>query len=41
MARAEAVYARHDFQTLTVSKRLENHPPEGFNRGDSCIHILR
>ena len=38
---AQKVYERHGFETLMVSKRLENHAPEGWNRGDSCIHILR
>lgn len=41
IARAKAVYAKHDFKVLTVSKRIENLPPSGFDRGDSCIHILR
>ena len=41
IARAKAIYARHDFQVLTVSKRIENLPPSGFDRGDSCFHILR
>lgn len=39
--RAKEIYARHKFEILTVSKRLENCPPLGFNRGDCCIHILR
>ena len=26
---------------LTVSKRFENVPPMGWDRGDSCIHILK
>ena len=38
---AQKIYERHGFETLIVSKRLENHAPEGWNRGDSCIHILR
>ena len=41
LERAKAIYTRYDFEYLTVSKRLENSPPEGFNRGDTCIHILR
>ena len=38
---AKAIYAKHGFPVLTVSKRIENQPPSGYNRGDSCIHILR
>lgn len=41
IAKAEAIYAKHNFETLSVSRRIENLPPEGFNRGDSCILILR
>jgi hypothetical protein len=39
--KARQIYGNHGFQTLTVSKRLENEPVEGWNRGDCCIHILR
>lgn len=39
--KASEIYKSHGFDTLEVSKRLENVPPEGWNRGDSCIHILR
>ena len=41
LERAKAIYEKYDFEYLTVSKRIENSPPEGFNRGDTCIHILR
>ncbi|XP_059086503.1 uncharacterized protein LOC131883147 isoform X2 [Tigriopus californicus] len=41
IAHAKAVYAKHNFQVLAVSKRIENLPPSGFDRGDSCFHILR
>jgi len=38
---AKGIYEKHGFETFTVSKRLENIAPEGWNRGDSAIHILR
>ena len=38
---AHQIYLKHGFQTLKVSKRLENVAAEGWNRGDCCIHILR
>ena len=38
---AEEIYRRHGFEWLTVSKRIENVAPEGWDRGDSSIHILR
>lgn len=41
MAKAKEIYARHNFDVLTVSKRFENVPPMGWDRGDSCIHILK
>ena len=41
IAKAKAIYEKHNFPVLTVSKRIENLPPSGYNRGDSCIHILR
>lgn len=41
LSRAKSIYERHQFEYLTVSKRIENSPPEGYNRGDTCIHILR
>ena len=41
MAKAKEIYAKHNFDTLTVSKRIENVPPMGWDRGDSCIHILK
>ena len=39
--KAKEIYAKHDFGILTVSKRFENVPPMGWDRGDSCIHILK
>ena len=41
MAKAKEIYAKHDFDIMTISKRFENKPPEGWNRGDSCIHLLK
>ena len=41
LQKAHLIYEKHGFETMTVSKRLENMAPEGWNRGDSCIHILR
>ena len=41
MNEAEEIYRRHGFEWLTVSKRIENVAPEGWDRGDSSIHILR
>lgn len=41
MAKAKEIYTKHNFEVLTVSKRFENVPPMGWDRGDSCIHILR
>ena len=41
LEKAKQIYEKHGFETMTVSKRLENHAAEGWNRGDSCIHILR
>lgn len=41
MEKALAIYAKYDFEVLTVSKRIENKPPSGFDRGHSCILILR
>ena len=38
---AHEIYKKHDFEVLTVSKRIENVAPEGWDRGDSAIHILR
>ena len=32
---------RHNFDFFNVSKRLENIPPLGWDRGRSSIHILR
>ena len=39
--KAKEIYAKHNFDVLTVSKRFENVPPMGWDRGDSCIHILK
>ena len=41
MAKAKEIYLNHDFEVLTVSKRFENIPPTGWDRGDSCLHILK
>ncbi len=41
LSRGKSIYARYNFEYLTVSKRIENCPPEGYDRGDTCIHILR
>lgn len=41
MAKAKEIYAKHNFDLLTVSKRFENAPPLGWDRGDSCIHLLK
>ena len=41
LEKARQIYENHGFEHLTVSKRLENLAAEGWNRGDSCIHILR
>ena len=35
------IIIRHNFEFFNVSKRLENRPPMGFDRGRSSIHILR
>ena len=35
------IYRKHDFQFMHVSKRIENVPPVGWDRGRSSIHILR
>ena len=32
---------RHGYEFFNVSKRLENVPPVGWDRGRSSIHILR
>ena len=41
MSKAKEIYAKHKFEVLTVSKRFENVPPMGWDRGDSAIHILK
>ena len=41
MAKAKEIYSKHDFKVLPISKRFENEPPMGWDRGDSCIHILK
>ena len=41
MAKAKEIYAKHNFDVLTVSKRFENVPPMGWDRGDSCIYVLK
>ena len=41
MIKAKEIYAKHKFEVLTVSKRFENVPPMGWDRGDSAIHILK
>ena len=35
------IYRKHDFEFMHVSKRIENVPPVGWDRGRSSIHILR
>ena len=41
MAKAKEIYAKHNFEILTVSKRFENKPLDGWDRGISCIQILK
>ena len=41
MAKAKEIYSKHGFTVLPISKRFENEPPMGWDRGDSCIHILK
>lgn len=38
---ASSIYDKHGFEFFNVSKRLENVPPLGWDRGRSSIHILR
>ena len=41
LEKARQIYEKHGFEHLTVSKRVENLAPEGWDRGTSCLHILR
>ena len=41
LEKARQIYEKHSFEHLTVSKRVENLAPEGWDRGTSCLHILR
>jgi len=41
MELAESIYTKHGYEFFNVSKRLENVPPVGWDRGRSSIHILR
>ena len=41
LEKARLIYENHGFEHLTVSKRVENLAPEGWDRGTSCLHILR
>merc|ERR1719483_800422 len=38
---ASSIYKKHSYEFFNVSKRLENVPPVGWDRGRSSIHILR
>jgi len=38
---AASIYEKHNYEFFNVSKRLENLPPLGWDRGRSSIHILR
>jgi len=38
---AASIYKKHNYEFFNVSKRLENVPPVGWDRGRSSIHILR
>lgn len=38
---AANIYRKHDYDFFNVSKRMENAPPMGWDRGRSSIHILR
>lgn len=38
---AASIYEKHNYQFFNVSKRLENVPPVGLDRGRASIHILR
>jgi len=39
--RVSSIYRKHEFDFFNVSKRIENVPPVGWDRGRSSIHILR
>merc|ERR1719300_338909 len=41
LEKAAGIYREHNFDFFNVSKRLENIPPLGWDRGRSSIHILR
>jgi len=38
---AASIYEKHNYKFFNVSKRLENVPPVGRDRGRASIHILR
>lgn len=39
--RAASIYLKYNFEYFEPAKRMENRPPNGWNRGRSSIHVLR